>query len=95
VEALVVRYLDRNLPRITVSIGVAAFPESGDNPQLVLKAADEAMYRAKAGGRNRIERSGTAESDCPAGPSLEMALILSGSDYITDEDPDRLATSSA
>jgi len=25
-------------------------PESGDNPQLVLKAADEAMYRAESRG---------------------------------------------
>ena len=47
VEALVVRYVEKNLPRITVSIGVSAFPEAGDNPQVVLKAADEALYRAK------------------------------------------------
>ena len=56
-EALVVRYGEKNLPTITVSIGVAAFPEAGDNPQLVLKAADDALYRAKEGGRNRVELS--------------------------------------
>ena len=57
VEWLVVRHADGNLPKITVSIGVAAFPDAGDNPQLVMKAADEAMYRAKEGGRNRLELS--------------------------------------
>jgi diguanylate cyclase (GGDEF)-like protein len=54
VEALVVRYLDANLPRITVSVGVAAFPRSGTTPQDVLKAADDALYRAKDEGRNRV-----------------------------------------
>jgi diguanylate cyclase (GGDEF)-like protein len=55
VEALTVRYLDSNLPRITISVGVAAFPSAGDSPQGVLKAADEALYRAKEAGRNRVE----------------------------------------
>jgi len=57
IEALSVRYLDKNLPAITISIGVAAFPEAGDNPQSVLKAADDALYRAKESGRNRVELS--------------------------------------
>lgn len=55
IEALTVRYLDSNLPRITISVGVSAFPAAGDNPEGVLKAADEALYRAKGGGRNRVE----------------------------------------
>ena len=54
VEALIVHYLDGILPKITVSIGVAAFPESGNTPQAVLKVADEALYRAKEQGRNRV-----------------------------------------
>jgi PleD family two-component response regulator len=57
VEALVVRYLEKNLPRITISIGVAVFPEAGENPEALLKAADGALYRAKAEGRNRVELS--------------------------------------
>ena len=55
IEALTVRYLDQNLPRITISVGAAAFPEAGDNPQSVLKAADDALYCAKEAGRNRVE----------------------------------------
>ena len=54
IEALAVRYLDGNLPRITISIGVAAFPRSGSTPQELLKVADDALYRAKQEGRNRV-----------------------------------------
>jgi len=40
--------------RVTVSIGVAALgPEANDGPAL-LKAADEALYRAKRAGRDRV-----------------------------------------
>src|SRR5262249_19465307 len=57
IEATVVRYVDGNLPRVTISIGVASFPESGDNFQGVMKAADEALYRAKDAGRNQVQAS--------------------------------------
>ncbi len=56
-ESLEVRYLDRNLPRITISIGVAAFPDCGDDLQAVFRAANEALYKAKENGRNRVELS--------------------------------------
>ena len=39
----------------TVSIGVAQFHGGMDGLEALLKAADEAMYRAKHGGRNRVE----------------------------------------
>ncbi|HEX6833267.1 MAG TPA: two-component regulator propeller domain-containing protein [Rudaea sp.] len=41
-------------PRITISIGIAAFvPERDDHAELIVRRADEALYRAKANGRDR------------------------------------------
>ncbi len=40
--------------RLTVSIGLAVYPEHGDNDGQLLRAADVALYRAKAEGRNRV-----------------------------------------
>ena len=41
----------------TVSIGVAEFRD-GDTPNSLLHRADKAMYKAKQGGRNRVEIAG-------------------------------------
>jgi two-component system cell cycle response regulator len=43
----------RNLD-ITISIGIAALDEPGDNAAAILKRADTALYRAKRDGRNRV-----------------------------------------
>ena len=40
----------------TVSIGVASFPEDGQSMDAIVGRADRAMYKAKNGGRNRVER---------------------------------------
>jgi diguanylate cyclase (GGDEF)-like protein len=39
---------------VSISIGVAAYPLNGTEPESVLRAADLALYRAKADGRDRI-----------------------------------------
>jgi len=38
----------------TISIGVAVFPEDGHLAEQLTRQADEALYRAKAAGRNRV-----------------------------------------
>jgi len=40
---------------VTASVGVAAFPDHGEDLDGLLQASDRAMYAAKANGRNRIE----------------------------------------
>jgi diguanylate cyclase (GGDEF)-like protein len=40
---------------ITVSLGVAMFPEDASDPMGLIQAADRALYRAKRNGRNRTE----------------------------------------
>lgn len=37
-----------------ISIGVASFPESAQDQQDLFRRADEALYRAKQGGKNRV-----------------------------------------
>ena len=39
---------------VTVSIGVAAFEETTDKSNLLLKFADDALYEAKRAGRDRV-----------------------------------------
>jgi len=39
---------------VTISIGVAATVGAGDRPEALLKRADEAVYEAKASGRNKV-----------------------------------------
>ena len=43
---------------ITISLGVACFPRDGATPSQLIATADRALYRAKRGGRNRVERHG-------------------------------------
>jgi len=39
---------------ITISLGVASFPEDATEEQKIIECADEALYRAKNSGRNRV-----------------------------------------
>jgi two-component system, cell cycle response regulator len=43
----------REIP-VTVSIGLASVSSATDTPEALLKRADEALYRAKREGRNRV-----------------------------------------
>jgi len=43
--------------RITLSIGVAEFPQDADAPHTVMAVADGALYQAKRGGRDRVVRA--------------------------------------
>ena len=43
---------------VTISVGVASFPEDGLSPVELLDVADKALYRAKALGRNVVVKGG-------------------------------------
>ncbi len=47
-----VRYHSEALKPLTLSLGIAAFPENGRNSKELLRASDAALYRAKSEGRN-------------------------------------------
>ncbi|MDQ7841073.1 MAG: diguanylate cyclase [bacterium] len=49
-----VSHLGESLGPVTVSLGVAAFPEHGTGGEALLEAADAALYRAKSEGRDRV-----------------------------------------
>jgi len=42
------------LPRQTISMGVAAYPEDGRSMRQLIQKADAALYAAKTGGRNKV-----------------------------------------
>jgi diguanylate cyclase (GGDEF)-like protein/PAS domain S-box-containing protein len=46
---------DDSLHHFTISIGLAAFPEHAGDADGLIALADQALYRAKGGGRNRTE----------------------------------------
>ncbi len=50
---------DREL-KITVSVGIAMFPDHAQSLQDLVKAADMAMYEAKIKGRNRVQTANSA-----------------------------------
>jgi diguanylate cyclase (GGDEF)-like protein len=64
---------------VTFSAGVALFPDDGEDLRALYRAADEALYQAKAAGRDRV---------LPAGqePSLDGAV-----DVVVVEDDEVLA----
>jgi Diguanylate cyclase, GGDEF domain len=53
--------------RVTVSVGIASAPEQGLERITLLRLADEALYRPKAGGRNRIATAGHEDAADAAG----------------------------
>lgn len=54
IKRLKLEYLHQPLGGITVSLGVACFPEHGSTGAELIQVADVALYRAKALGRDRV-----------------------------------------
>lgn len=68
--------------RVTISLGVTCIPGDAQNARQLVEVADVALYRAKEGGRNRVEAGGrpaTVPSAPPHPDVLTLALQLSES----------------
>jgi diguanylate cyclase (GGDEF)-like protein len=64
---------------LTVSIGIAIAPEDGTQRIMLLKAADEALYRAKLAGRNRVvTRQGWDAVQVPPKPETKGRKLAAG-----------------
>jgi diguanylate cyclase (GGDEF)-like protein len=62
VSALAAPYPEVNLP-LSASLGLAFFPQHGDGLPALMQAADQALYRAKAHGKARVEVADAAPDD--------------------------------
>jgi diguanylate cyclase (GGDEF)-like protein/PAS domain S-box-containing protein len=54
IKKLNIQYKNHALGTITLSIGVATFPEHGDSSEELLKAADQCLYQSKSAGRDLV-----------------------------------------
>lgn len=53
VESKIIRAYDEDL-KVTVSVGVSVYPQDAASVQELIESADDALYRAKQEGRNRV-----------------------------------------
>jgi diguanylate cyclase (GGDEF)-like protein/putative nucleotidyltransferase with HDIG domain len=73
----------RDLPvPLTVSVGVASYPVHGTARDLLLEAADKAMYSSKRGGKNRSTIAGAAGQETVS-RTRDAGLIL-----LQEKDPE-------
>jgi diguanylate cyclase (GGDEF)-like protein len=54
IKQLAIQHQGKSLTQFTGSFGIAIFPEHGSTVETLLKAADEALYRAKQSGRDKV-----------------------------------------
>jgi diguanylate cyclase (GGDEF)-like protein/PAS domain S-box-containing protein len=52
------KFEEQPLGIVTLSLGVAVFPEHGSASDIIVRAADEALYRAKHAGRGQVVVAG-------------------------------------
>jgi diguanylate cyclase (GGDEF)-like protein len=53
-ETRTFEYNGQTLFHATMSIGIAAYPQHGQESEALLQAADQALYQSKGNGRNRV-----------------------------------------
>jgi len=66
---------------VTVSIGVAGFQETTDNWNLLLKFADDALYKAKRAGRDRVIVARSTDAVVQFEPTTQTVIRRSRDNY--------------
>ena len=61
IKQLQVAYRGQILPPLSLSLGIAVYPDHGANAQTLLRTADTALYRAKSDGRDRLAVARTTD----------------------------------
>ena len=64
--------------KLTVSIGAAEFPNDGESTEALIVSADDALYKAKRRGRDRVVRAGSRRSTTAAKPPKKVTRKTSG-----------------
>lgn len=73
IKQLAFQHRGQTIGSITISAGIADFPAHGDNPEDLIRAADEALYRAKKDGRDRVVICG--EQELISNPAAQIQSI--------------------
>jgi|HubBroStandDraft_6_1064221.scaffolds.fasta_scaffold00258_12 diguanylate cyclase (GGDEF)-like protein/PAS domain S-box-containing protein len=63
----------KSMGMLTISVGVAAFPEHGTSPRELMAAADAALYEAKRKGRDQVVVASLPAAEGVAIPGAEAA----------------------
>jgi len=60
--------------KVTLSLGVAAYPEHGTEAEEIIRKADQAQYQSKKAGRNWVSVGGSASHPCLGGSASHPCL---------------------
>ena len=77
IEATIISLAPGTTDRITVSIGVSGAPDQATDRMSLMRIADEALYRAKTEGRNRVVGAlddAARRGDDPVSPAPAVTL---------------------
>ena len=87
VSQTIIELSDKSRLQVTVSIGGAAFPEDTGSARELLALADEALYRAKRGGRDRtcMIADGTKRAKAPQVVVVQPTLANGETEVVAPE----------
>jgi diguanylate cyclase (GGDEF)-like protein/PAS domain S-box-containing protein len=72
IKELAIMHQGRSMGMLTVSIGVAVFPDHGVSPKELMAAADAALYEAKRRGRDQVVVASLKSDEDVAAPGVAL-----------------------